>query len=120
MANTHTHTQNKLDVSNLVGILINFPLVSQKLLMDFFFLSLPPLIFKYYQISTSSRRRGCIKDPMFPTTPKCENIPVGSLIITGLENETIPLFRSLRVNSLEGEAARHVQPSTSRVNINHR
>lgn len=51
---------------------------------------------------------------------KCENIPVGSLNRTGQENETIPLFESLRVNSLGRGAGRHVQPSTDRVNINHR
>lgn len=83
---------------------------SQELLMGFF----PLLIFKYYQISTCWRSTGCIKNPKFPTMLKCENIPVGSLIIT------IPLFKSLRVNSLGRGAVRHVQPSTNRVNINHR
>lgn len=45
---------------------------------------LPFLIFKYYQISTSWRRRGHrIKNPIFLTMPKCESIPVGSVIRTG-------------------------------------
>lgn len=111
--------KQKLDVSNLAGILINFLLISKVtgIINGLFF---PPLIFKYYQISTSWRSAGCIKNPKFPTMLKCENIPVGSLIITGLENETIPLFKSLRVNSLGRGAVRHVQPSTNRVNINHR
>lgn len=76
---------------------------------------LPLLIFKYYQISTSWRRRARIKDPIFPTMPTCENIPVGSVIRTGPpENETIFSFESLGANLLGGAAAKHAQPSTGR------
>lgn len=51
--------------------------------------------------------------------PKCENIPGGSLIIT-VKKWKNSVFKTLRVNSLEKGAARHVQSSSDRVNINHR
>lgn len=40
------------------------------------------------------KHRAALKNPKILTMPKCKNIPGGSLIIAGQENESVPLIQA--------------------------